>query len=158
MFSSSLSRVVLLAIMKTLFSPVLAQAFGGFTMNNIVYGGSGCPQGSLSSVSTISDTRFGLMLSQLWLQKANKHLGELRFSMDIILRSGRTSHRPKVTKTARLIYTSNIQTEYSIPQWASGIAATQIWMLACKGPIKRLTISLEVSIIALYTPKSSAIN
>jgi hypothetical protein len=67
MFSFSLNKLAFLTMMKVLSLPVLAQTMGGFnstgiTMGDISYGGSGCPQGSLSFVYTISDTRFGFML------------------------------------------------------------------------------------------------
>ena len=63
MFSPISSKLVLLAMMKILSLPVLAQTLGslnntGITMGEISYGGTGCPQGSLSFVYTISDTRF----------------------------------------------------------------------------------------------------
>lgn len=67
MFSFTANKVILLAMMKVLSLPVLAQSLGGFnstgiTMGEIAYGGSGCPQGSLSFVYTISDTRSGFTL------------------------------------------------------------------------------------------------
>jgi len=66
MFASFSSKVVLLAMMKILSLPVIAQTLGslnntGITMGEISYGGTGCPQDSLSFVYTISDTRFDFM-------------------------------------------------------------------------------------------------
>jgi hypothetical protein len=67
MFPASLRTVVLLAMMKILSLPVLAQTLSSFNgtsiaINNIAYGETGCPQGSLSFVYTISDTRLEFML------------------------------------------------------------------------------------------------
>jgi hypothetical protein len=67
MFSSISNTLACIVTMKVLSLPVFAQTLGGFnstgiTIGAISYGGTGCPQGSLSFVYTISDTRFGFML------------------------------------------------------------------------------------------------
>jgi hypothetical protein len=66
MFHLISNQLILLAGKEILSLSVLAQTLGGFnstgiTMGEISYGGSGCPQGSLSFIYTISDTRFGFM-------------------------------------------------------------------------------------------------
>jgi hypothetical protein len=76
MFSPISSKLVLIAMMKILSLPVLAQTLGslnstGITMSEISYGGTACPQGSLSFVYTISDTRFDFILSQFFRSLMN---------------------------------------------------------------------------------------
>jgi len=59
MLSSFFSIVSFLTAMKILSLPVLAQSLNatGIVVNNITYGGTGCPQGSLSFLYVPSDTR-----------------------------------------------------------------------------------------------------
>jgi hypothetical protein len=66
MFHLISNQLILLAVKEILSLSVLAQTLGdfnstGITMGEISYGGSGCPQSSLSFIYTISDTRFGFM-------------------------------------------------------------------------------------------------
>jgi hypothetical protein len=88
MFSSAFRPLAILAIMKVLSLPVLAQSLGGFnttglTMGEISYGGTGCPQGSLSFVYTISDTRFESALSIIIAKHLMHSSEELRSLMGI---------------------------------------------------------------------------
>ena len=62
MYSQFSKIVLVMAMMKILSAPVLAQTLNttsSISLHGVAYGGSGCPQGSLAFFYAPSDTRYG---------------------------------------------------------------------------------------------------